>query len=134
MYPLPNIKHHLALAFIAVGSLALITFLVCLVLAVAALVMPDEGEKRGAIIGSLVCGSVCGGFGWWVLRRGLLMRKAAIEAGSTAHLDSGEGWTTRTETAKPSFLKGGEANTPGEDEAPREDPRGDERNRRKMTD
>src|SRR6516225_2730914 len=114
MHAAAKAKHHLALFLIAIGSLGMACALVGVGIAINEAMRQNvvQGDK---ILASSICSTLSGGLGIWSFRRGLTMRTRAIEAGSTVHLHDGGGiWTTRSGTAKPSFIqnKGKAGETP----------------------
>jgi len=100
----PNTKHSFALILTALGVVSLLTTVACV-----AVVFQEKAHDAGP--GWLGCAAVSGGLGAWLLWRAMVMRKRAMAAGSTMHIDhsSGGTWTSRTETSKPSFLRDEEA-------------------------
>ena len=114
MHAAAKAKHHLALFLIAIGSLGMACALVGIAIAVDE-AMRQNGMQGDKILASSICSTLSGGLGIWSFRRGLVIRTRAIQAGSTVHLHDGSGiWTTRSGTAKPSFIqnKGKAGETP----------------------
>jgi hypothetical protein len=93
-----NAKHHAALILISLGAVS--------VLGVAVGVAVTMTGREPAV--GVVCCLVSAAMGFFLIRGGLRMRKRAIEAGSTAHIEGGgmgDVHTSYTGTAKPSFLR-----------------------------
>lgn len=91
-----NAKHHTALVLLSLGAMS--------VLGVGVGVALMVGQAPGV---GVACSLVSATMGFFLLRSGIRMRKRAIAAGSTAHLEGGgaDAHTSYTGTARPSFLK-----------------------------
>jgi hypothetical protein len=99
---LANAKHTVGLVLAATGAVCVLLGLGCF----AAGVMAINNGKGDQIAGMFGCSAVAFAVSLFLVWRGVVMRKRAIAAGSTMHLDPNNPIrTTRSGTAKPSFLE-----------------------------
>lgn len=101
-----NARHTVGLVLVTVGGLGFFTGIGLLFAAVSGL-LAREWETGGTLFVCSIFVVVASLFITW---RGVVMRGRAMAAGSTLHLDGDTlagsvGRTTRSGTAKPSFLK-----------------------------
>ena len=110
MAALQAARHTFGLVLASVGAFGI---LFTVGMAVIAIDDADRGQELGVgrLIGCSTLGILMSLLLVW---RGIVMRRRAIAAGSTIHVDANrlvqsDHWTSRSGTAKPSFLQGGQA-------------------------
>ncbi len=97
-----NARHSLGLIFVATGAVGVLAGFACFVAGVAAI----RDGKADQIAGMFGCSAVALGVSVFLVWRGVVMRKRAMAAGSTMHIDPNNPIrTTRSGATKPSFLE-----------------------------